>query len=104
MTRQERAKQFQPFDAMKGLQEALREREERHSRVQRHDISDEQQEKNSYVLASITRRTRVRLSYYCAFHDIAREGIVTEVNMPFRYLRLGKEKIAFEDIYDICPI
>ena len=33
------------FDAMKGLQEALRDREERHSRVEKHDISEEQAEK-----------------------------------------------------------
>ena len=46
MTTAERAKQFAPFDAMKGLQEALRDREERHSRVERHEISEEQQEKN----------------------------------------------------------
>lgn len=101
MTRQERAKQFQPFDAMKGLQEALRDREERHSRVERHDISDEKRQKNSCVLAAITKRTRVRLCYYCAFHDVEREGIVTEISIPFSYLRLGKEKILFEDIYDI---
>lgn len=104
MTTQERAKQFQPFDAMKGLQEALREREERHSRVERHDISDEQRQKNSAVLISLTKRTRVRLSYYCAFHDVEREGVVTEVSIPFGYLRLGKEKILFDDIYDISPI
>ena len=42
MTRAERAKIFSPFDAMKGLQEALRDREERHLRVERHDISEEQ--------------------------------------------------------------
>lgn len=41
MTRAERAKIFSPFDAMKGLQEALRDREERHLRVERHDISEE---------------------------------------------------------------
>lgn len=29
------------FDAMKGLSEALRDREERHLRVEKHDISDE---------------------------------------------------------------
>ena len=46
MTRQERAKQFMAFDAMKGLSEALRDREERHSRVDRHDISDEAIEAN----------------------------------------------------------
>ena len=101
MTRQERAKQFQPFDAMKGLQEALRDREERHSRVARHDISDEQRQKNSYVFAAITKRTKVKISYYCAFHDLVREGTVTEICMAFSYLRLGKEKICFEDIYDI---
>ena len=49
MMRQERAKQFMPFDAMKGLQEALRDREERHSRVEKHDISEEQMEKNSEI-------------------------------------------------------
>lgn len=42
MTRAERAKIFSPFDAMKGLQEALRDREERHLRVERLDISEEQ--------------------------------------------------------------
>ena len=29
ITRKERAKQFMPFDAMKGLQEALRKQEDR---------------------------------------------------------------------------
>lgn len=51
MTQAERAKQFAPFDAMKGLQEALRDREERHARVERHDISEEDIERNSSVLA-----------------------------------------------------
>lgn len=54
MTQAERAKQFAPFDAMKGLQEALRDREERHARVERHDISEEDIERNSSVLAMLT--------------------------------------------------
>ena len=53
MTREERAKQFMAFDAMKGLQEALRDREERHSRVDRHDISDEQIERNNLTISRI---------------------------------------------------
>ena len=59
MTQAERAKQFAPFDAMKGLQEALRDREERHARVERHDISEEDIERNSSVLAKLTKGTRV---------------------------------------------
>lgn len=44
ITRKERAKQFMPFDAMKGLQEALREQEEIYSRVDKHEVSEEQQQ------------------------------------------------------------
>ena len=50
MTRAERAKQFAPFDAMKGLQAALRDKEERHSRTEKREISDEVKERNSKVL------------------------------------------------------
>ncbi len=101
MTRQERAKIFAPFDAMKGLQEALRDREERHLRVERHDISEEQEEHNSEVLAKLTRGMHVRLDYYSAFHDVSSEGIVTDINTVYRFLKLGTEKIFFCDIYDI---
>ena len=55
MTRAERAKIFSPFDAMKGLQEALRDREERHLRVERHDISEEQAEHNSRIFLKLRR-------------------------------------------------
>ena len=104
MTRQERAKQFQPFDAMKGLQEALRDREERHSRVEKHEISAEQQQQNAAQILTICKRTHVWISYYCAFHDVQRSGIVTEVDLTFGYLVLDREKILFEDIYDIRKI
>lgn len=101
MMRQERAKQFMPFDAMKGLQEALRDREERHTRVERHEISEEMQEQNSTVIARIDKRTHVSLDYYCDFHDITKEGIVTEIDKVFKFLKLNGEKIFFEDIYQI---
>ena len=86
---------------MKGLSEALRNREERHLRVEKHDISDEAIEQNSRVLSALTRGMRVRLEYYRAFHDIVVEGRITEVSIPFKFLRLDGEKVLFEDIYDI---
>ncbi len=101
MTRAERAKIFNPFDAMKGLQEALRDREERHSRVERHDISEEQQEHNSEVLAKLTKGMQIRLDCFSAFHNVTKSGTVTEVSLVYRYLKLGTEKFFFCDIYDI---
>ena len=101
MTRADRAKQFQPFDAMKGLQEALRDREEKHSRVPRHDISEEQQAKNAAFFAALEKGMRVRLDCYRRFHDVTLCGTVTAVSLPYRCLSLDGEKISFDDIYTI---
>ena len=101
MTRQDRAKQFMPFDAMKGLQEALRDREERHSRVEKREISEEMMEHNPYMLQHVMKGTKIHISYYSAFHEIEREGIVTELNFHFKYLKVDGEKIFFQDIYEI---
>lgn len=101
MTRAERAKIFAPFDAMKGLQEALRDREERHLRVERHEVSDEQAEHNSAVLLKLQRGMKVELSCYCAFHDVVKRGRITDIDLTFRKLKLDNEQIWFEDIYAI---
>ena len=50
MPREERAKQFIPFDAMKGLREALSLKDEKNSRVKRHGISDEEKYENSKII------------------------------------------------------
>ena len=101
MTRAERAKIFAPFDAMKGLQEALRDREERHLRVERHEISDEQAERNSRILIKLRRGMKVEIDCYCALHDVTKRGRITDVNCTFRWLKLEGEQIFFEDIYSI---
>ena len=45
MNRQDRAKQFMAFDALKGLQEELRIREERRTRVEKRHLTEEQHTK-----------------------------------------------------------
>ena len=101
MTREARAKQFMPFDAMKGLQEALRDREERHTRVQRRELSGDELEENRRTLARLEKGTGVRIACWLAFHDVERQGILTELNPDGRYLKVGEERIYFEDIYAI---
>ena len=86
---------------MKGLQEALRDREERHARVEKHEISEEQMERNSEVFSQLAKGTRVRIECYRAVHDIAVTGTVTVIDTVFRYLKMGTEKFQFSDIYTI---
>ena len=104
MMRENRAKQFMPFDAMKGLAEALREREERHLRVSKHGISEEDQEQISEVLCRVEKGSKVFLSYYSNFHDVEKEGIVSDINRPLQFFRVDEEKILFIDLYSIRVI
>lgn len=101
MMRQERAKQFMPFDAMKGLQAALRDREEKHSRVERRVLSEEALEANSAALSRMEKGAFISVRCYSAFHEVVKCGTVTELNPAFGFLRLGGEKIYFRDIYEI---
>lgn len=101
MTRKDRAKQFMPFDAMKGLKEALQDREERHNRVERHGVSEETQEKLSILLNRADRGMRVWISHYCCFHDIEQKGTITQIDKVYRVLWLGEIKVYFDDIYDM---
>ena len=101
MTRAERAKQFAPFDAMKGLQEALRDREERHSRVDKREISEETAEQNARVIARLTRGMKAEVFYYRAFHDVTRCGTVTGIDVTYGHLTLDAERIWFDDVYAI---
>lgn len=65
VSRVERAKQFLPFDALKGLQEALREREKQLEYVEKVELSDEEIEKLSEKLQMLEIGSWVRVKYYC---------------------------------------
>lgn len=86
---------------MKGLQEALRDREERHSRVEKREISEEMAEQNERVIRRLARGMKVEVYYYCAFHDVTRRGTVAGIDMTYKYLTLDAERIWFDDIYAI---
>ncbi len=101
MTREQRAKQFMPFDAMKGLQEALRDREERHARVERHEIPEEQQRMNETVIRKLKKGSAVSVDCYCRFHDVTLTGHITSLSIAGRFLKMGEETVFFDDIYSI---
>ena len=102
LTRSERAKLFAPFDAMKGLKEALRDREERHARVERREISEEQAEENSRAILRLERGMEIEVCCHHAFHDVIIRGAVTELDLAKRRLGLDGKTILFDDIYAIA--
>ncbi len=101
MTREQRAKQFMPFDAMKGLHEALKEREERHSRVEKRELSEDEQAANSAMLCKLKKGDIVSVTCYSHFHEVTKTGTITAISYPYHFIALDDEKLFFDDIYSI---
>ena len=101
MNKADRAAQFQPFDALKGLQEELRRREELRTRVAKKEISEEKMEKISFALSKIDKQTEVELTFYSGGHYYSLQGVVTAKNDIYKYLIVEEGKIFYDDIYEI---
>ncbi len=99
MTQTDRAKQFLPFDSLKGLSEALRDREERYAREERRELVGESAEQLERVLRRLNVGDGVELTYYHNFHTVRRTGVVTKFTPEFRCLFIDGSRVDFEDIY-----
>ena len=95
----DRAKQFIPFDALKGFREALRKREE--VVIKKRELSQEDIDVINFKLASIKKGDLVKVTHYQKTHYVETNGIVSEINEVDKYLRIVVMKIAFSDIVNI---
>ena len=101
MNKADRAAQFQPFDALKGLQEELCAREERRTRVEKKELSEEQIDALSTALAKICKRLEVEITFYSGGHYYSLKGTVTDKNDIYKYIVVGEGKIFYDDIYEV---
>lgn len=101
MTQRERAKQFMPFDAMKGLSEALRAREEKHLRVEKRELSEDAAAQLSTAISKVNKGMVVGVQYYRSFHEVTKQGKVTNMDYVYRYLVIDEERIYFDDLYQL---
>lgn len=99
MDRAERAKQFMPFAALKGYQDALREKEK--VTVDRIELSEYAREELDRKLRQIHRNDMATVIYYREGEYLKITGMVARLDITARILRIVNTKIAFEDIYDI---
>lgn len=97
----ERAKIFAPFAALKGLPEALREKEK--IRVPKKELSEYMENKINRVLAKVKTGTIVTIIYYDKEERqyVQLTGVVAELLYTQKNLKVNGVKIHFEDIYEI---
>lgn len=95
----DRARQFLPFDALKGFKQAIKEREK--IKVEKIELSEEMAEVLSFKLTQIKKGMMIKIKHYLDEEYIETIGLVSEFNETFRYLKIVKTKIMFDDILDI---
>ena len=94
-----RAKQFMPFDVLKGLQDALRLQEKIiENKIELgEDIEKELNEK----ISSLIKGDNITIKYFYGIEYIETWGIVKKVDEINKNIELLNTKISFDDILDI---
>lgn len=99
LSRIERAKQFLPFDALKGLYVALHEKEVEH--VDKYELSFEQKEEISEKLQLLRNGEIVIIKYYMNYNYNEIKGKVLYINPIKKVINVSKIEIPFVNIYNI---
>ena len=99
MSPAERAKQFMPFAALKGFEDALRKKEK--IVVEKIDLSEESKEELDRKLREIRQNDMITVVYYLNDEYVKVTGMVSRLDTDARILKVVNTKIPFEDIYDI---
>lgn len=99
MAREERAKQFMPFAALKGYSEALRRKEKRV--VPKIEVSEDYAVELDRKLRQVCKMDVVTVVYFCKGEYLKATGVVFQIDMTARVLRVVQTKIPFEDILDV---
>lgn len=96
---QDRAKIFLSFAALKGFEEALREKEK--VVVAKKEMSEEKKMTISYRLNQIMKNDMVKVVYYDKTEYVEIQGMVSKIDPIYQELDVVKTKISFNDIYEI---
>ena len=94
-----RAKQFMPFDALKGYKEAIREKQR--IIVKKKELSDDELEILSRKIKQVKINMIVKVIYFSNNEYIQVTGMVSKINFDNKTITIVKQTISFEDIIDL---
>lgn len=99
MAREERAKQFMPFAALKGYPEALRKKEK--ITVPKVELSEDSAQVLDRKLRQIRKSDIITVVYFCKGEYLKQTGMVSRIDVTARVLKVVNTKIRFSDILDV---
>ena len=102
MPREKRASQFAPFDALKGLREALRLVEYEREKIEKGEVNEETAQKISNILNELDENTELDLIYFEDGYQKEYKGrIKLDVyEQRIKLLKINKT-IMLDDLLDI---
>lgn len=98
----DRARQFMPFSALRGFEEMIRA--QTREVTPRKELSEYDAARLSKKMYALQKGDMVRVTYYDRDAYVKLEGIVSDIDIPLRTLRVIKTAIPFDDIWDIVHI
>ena len=101
MPASQRAKQFMPFAAVKGLEKAILEQNQLLKRTERIEIGEEQAQKINRELNHLEKGKNVSVKVYCdgRYHTI--QGVVERIDLVTGTMRVSGILVPFESITDV---
>lgn len=99
MTPAERAKQFMPFSALKGLEDALREKEK--VKVPKPELSEDAAEIIDRTLRQLEPLNIITVVYYKDGEYLQTKGVIVKIDKENKRLQIVDTLIDFNDILDI---
>ncbi len=102
MSPADRAKQFMPFAALKGLPEALAEKEKRI--LPKKELSEEYREELDRTLSQIRKKDMVSVVYFHENNYVKITGMVSGIERKAGYLIVVNTKIPFSNIAELSLV
>lgn len=99
MSPTDRAKQFMPFAAVKGLPDALAKKEK--ILVSKRELSDDYREELDHTLSQIRLGDMVTVVYFHEDEYIRITGLVSRIDLSSGYIQIVNTKVSFQDIDSI---
>ena len=94
MSRENRAKQFAPFAALKGFEDGIKAKE----------LSEERLEELDNKFKMIRKNDIITVVYYNKGEYLRVTGMVARIDVTARIIQIINTKIKLDDIYDIESI
>lgn len=98
MSRENRAKQFIPFAALKGLEEALEKKEK--IVVPKAELCDDYKEQLDFRLSQMQCGDMVTVVYFSEDNYVRITGILSKIKLEERWIQVVRTKIYLDDIYE----